>query len=75
MIHTIVSEFAFEENTPLNFQYVCKEGTILELLRGEQNCTVHRIISTNPQDYLNPELMPGSIYNEAKMNGYTAYKG
>ena len=74
MIHSIVSEFAFEENAPLKLEYVCKGDTVLELLRGEQNCTIHRILSTNPQDYLNPDLSPGSVYNETKMSGYDVYK-
>lgn len=64
MMHTIMPlEVVFEQaNTPLTVQEISHAGVSL-LVEPQTNGKnrVQRIISSNPADYLNPQLQPGNL--------------
>lgn len=64
ILYTIYDpEFVF--NTPENnvsYSEMSVDGVTVQIsLINNEDCRVERIISTNPTDYLNPRLQPGSI--------------
>lgn len=52
-----------EEETPMSFMEM-SVGHARVLLENAPDGTrrVHRILSTNPADYLRPELQPGAVW-------------
>jgi len=49
-----------EEST--NYSEVYVDGVLVQAIQiNSTDYCVHRVISTNPMDYLNPRLQPGSI--------------
>lgn len=54
------SEVPVEQNKTRIVQY---EGYQLEVSLTNGQAQVQRIFSTNPRDYLNPKIQPGSIVN------------
>lgn len=49
------------DNPPLYEEIQCKNMKLLVEKIGVDQCKVSRIVSTDPQDYLNPEIQPGRI--------------
>ncbi len=69
ILHTIMQpETIFEEvkaKEALIIKEITFEGVILEVeKRGEQNYIVQRMISSNPSDYLRPDLQPGTVLTQ-----------
>ncbi len=72
MLYTIIpEEYIFEENNALpetnqaeievrqgSLSLICHHSSSGELI-------INRIISSNPQDYLNPDWQPGSVLNKS----------
>lgn len=59
-------ELVFQETVdpkqPL-YKEIFYQGVRCEMEMGEEGtCTVNRIFSTCPADYLRPELQPGSVF-------------
>jgi len=66
ILHTIVPvQYIFGDftaQTRLNYRIIEWNNIKLEVLpAGKQGYQINRIISTNPFDYLNPSLQPGTI--------------
>ena len=65
MIYTITPPELLMEQPQLPATHFCAfEKGFLELSGSGSNCTVARVISTDPAVYLDPALAPGSPYKE-----------
>lgn len=64
MLYTIVpyDDIFSETDSIANRQEITIGGVIMQFEPGEGNLgKISRLISTNPQDYLNPRYQPGTI--------------
>ncbi len=62
--HNVVMGSSPSDNTEnsLNYSEISIDGVQVEVSRyGNSDYQVQRIISTNPYDYLNPKIQPGTI--------------
>lgn len=64
ILHTIIDpyEVMLQNDAALpQFEYIHRGGCILQCVKGADGCQIDRIISTNPQDYLNEQYKIGTI--------------
>lgn len=63
ILYTIVptEEIFTEPDPPQTFEVVRGEMRLLVSAAGGARATVVRVISSNPNDYLNPTLQPGEV--------------
>lgn len=52
-----------ESNLPTYTEMLCKNGTLIVEALSMNSARVVRLISSDPMDYLNPSMQPGSIIN------------
>lgn len=62
-LHTIVSfDDIFSAENPQEPLYEQRQNGYVSLTKAENGFVVNSLFSTNPYDYLNPNLAPGSPY-------------
>jgi hypothetical protein len=57
----LVLEGLEDNATPLEFQEIEYKGITMLVSPEKQMYRIQRVISTDPQDYINPDLQPGNL--------------
>jgi len=64
MFYTIVPyELLTKREEPPRCEWVTRGGRYFEVSDGADGRRISRIVSTNPADYLDPELAPGAKFS------------
>lgn len=56
-----VNEVLLTDQEVPSYEYIRRDGCLLQCVRGEEGAQIDRVISTNPRDYLNPLYQVGKL--------------